>query len=179
MPFTNNCVCLCCWALLGLHAQAEPLTVESAIASAKQKKSQSPVAKADTLPAGLLPPLNNNPLPIAVVDPPRLWSIKGINQNHKAEIIYNQKIFQIPLVVGGQFESWEIVAFDSDSLTLKKITPSTKAARKATQTARESPFLKLTVAPTGNPIGSYQIQRGNDINTLPRRAAADLPLAKN
>jgi len=177
MRFTNECICWCWvgWMCCSIDVQAQPLTVESAIESAKQKKTQPAVAKTEPLPAALVTPLNSV-VTSSVSSQPRLWAIKGINGKYTAEIILNQKIFHIPLVLGEPFDKWEVADFDSNSVTLaEKNTPRDKTKHATPRTPDTHKTLKLNIAPAGNTISNYQIQADGDINTPQRRLAADLP----
>jgi len=80
MRFTNECIRVCGFGLMcfGLHVWAQPVTVDDAIESAKKKKSQPAIAKAEPLPVALLPPFHS-PLSNPAQNQPKLWSIKGIN----------------------------------------------------------------------------------------------------
>jgi hypothetical protein len=177
MRFTNKCLCMCgvAWMCVGMPVHAHPVTVDGAIESAKQKKSQPAVAKSDPLPTALLP---NPGAPASAPGhhPPKLWSIKGINGKYTAEIIWNQKIFHVPLVVGERFQTWEITQFDDDSVTLSEKRPA-RSKPKAASSKQPEPRqpLRLFVAASGDTISTYQIAADNEINTMQRRAAADLP----
>ncbi len=178
MRFTNECIRFCwlsCVMCLATKAWAQPATVDDAIEAAKKKKSQQAVASTEQLPAALLPPANAQMLPISSV-PPKLWSIKGINGDYTAEIIYDQKIHPVKLVTGTRFLQWEIIAFDDDSVTLLHRDSKAKKTKPLNQHESDSKkSLKLFVAPTGNSIATYRIHTGSELNTPQRQAAADLP----
>ena len=178
MRFTNECLRVC-W-LSGLlciaaNAWAQPATVYEAIEAAKKKRSQQAVATAEALPSALLPPINSQFLQ-PPSNPPMLWSIRGINGDYTAEIIYAQKIHPVKLETGAHFQEWEIVAFDSDSVSLveRKAKPKKSKTLAKNESSTKKP-LKLLVAPTGNSIAPYRIQAGSEINTMQRQAAANLP----
>ncbi|MFM7698883.1 MAG: hypothetical protein ACKO5X_09625 [Limnohabitans sp.] len=152
------------------------MTVEEAIESAKKKKSQPVIAKAGHLPVGLLPN-TNSPWQSSVQNQPKLWSIKGINGEDTAEIIQGQTIHTVKLVAGARFQQWEVMAFDSDSVTLTERDNSSKSATHSAQRKKHGkPPLKLYVAAKGHSIDNYRIPTENDINTQQRQAAADLPI---
>ena len=96
MRYTNKCIRVCwlsCFIAVGLEVWAQPLTIDGAIEAAKKKKSQQTTANTESLPVALLPPSSTSgqslPIPSS---PPKIWSIKGINGDYTAEIIYQQKI---------------------------------------------------------------------------------------
>ena len=125
MRFTNECIRVCGFGLMcfGLHVWAQPVTVDDAIESAKKKKSQSAIAKAEPLPVALLPPFHS-PLSNPAQSQPKLWSIKGINGEYTAEIIQGATIHTVKLVTGARIQQWEVIAFDSDSVTLAERGPN-------------------------------------------------------
>ena len=161
------------------YAYAEPATVEAAIEAAKLKKSTGNIVK---------PEVKTEPLPGAValakpveipIEPDlKLWSIKGINNAYTAEIIVNNKIHQVALIEGAQFQDWLIVGYDSESLTLRKkkqiATPTNKKNDKSNVFAFKT--VQLFVTPQGTSIMQFQIQSEGEINTLQRRSAANLPM---
>jgi hypothetical protein len=161
------------------HALSETVTVDAAIEAAKLKKSSAGVVK---------PEVKNEPLPsaVAIAKPlpapvevePKLWSIKGINNNYTAEIIIANKIFQVPLKVGSSFEEWEVLSYDSESITIHKKSALTQGLNK---TADKSKFpthktVQLFANQQGKSILQFQIQQDGEINTLQRRTAANLPV---
>ena len=178
MRFTNECLRV--WWLSGLmclaaKAWAQPATVDEAIETAKKKRSQQAVATSEALPSALLPPINSQFLSTPP-NPPMLWSIKGVNGDYTAEIIYAQKIHSVKLETGAHFQKWEIVAFDSDSVSLvERIAKPKKSKPMAKDESGTKKPLKLLAAPTGNSIAPYHIQAGGEINTMQRQAAANLP----
>jgi len=161
------------------HALSETVTVDAAIEAAKLKKSGAGVVK---------PEVKNEPLPLAVAIAkplpapvevePKLWSIKGINNNYTAEIIIANKIFQVPLKVGSSFEEWEVLSYDSESITIHKKNAPAQGLNK---TANKSKFpthktVQLFANQQGKSILQFQIQQDGEINTLQRRTAANLPV---
>lgn len=178
MRFTNECIRVCGFGLMcfGLHVWAQPVTVDDAIESAKKKKSQSAIAKAEPLPVALLPPFHS-PLSNPAQSQPKLWSIKGINGEYTAEIIQGATIHTVKLVTGARIQQWEVIAFDSDSVTLAERGPNNAKSSAASSQRKHhvKPPLKLYVAARGHSIAPYRITAGSDINTQQRQAAADLP----
>ena len=170
--------CFTLWLVAGF-AYAEPATVDAAIEAAKLKKSSGNIVKPD---------VKNEPLPKAValakpveipIEPDlKLWSIKGINDEFTAEIMVNNKIHRLALIEGAQFQDWQIVGYDSESLTLRRKTPIITPAKKKTDTANAFAFktVQLFVTPRGTSIMQFQIQSDGEINTLQRRSAANLPM---
>lgn len=177
MRSTNEYICVFGFSLMGLslNALAQTLTVDDAIESAKKKKSQPAVAKAEALPTALLP------AGVSLTTPPwqsqpKLWSIKGINGEYTAEIIHGQTIHSVKLVTGARFQQWEVMAFDSDSVTLAEHGSSSKPSHASP--SRKKPVkapLKLQVAARGLSIAPYRISADSVINTPQRQAAAELP----
>lgn len=177
MRFTNECIRLCwlsCLIFLGAQACAQSLTVNDAVEAAKKKKSEQAVTSVQAMPSALLTPLNNQLQPAYQ---PQLWSIKGINGEYTAEIIYEQKIYPLKLVMGTHFQKWEIIDFDSESVSLleKKSTSQKSKALIPHKSSTQKP-LKLFVAPRGNSISHYRISVESEINTMPRQAASNLPM---
>jgi len=181
MPCTNKYTLTFFGVLLACctHAFSETVTVDAAIEAAKLKKSGAGVVK---------PEVKNEPLPLAVAIAkplpapvevePKLWSIKGINNNYTAEIIIANKIFQVPLKVGSSFEEWEVLSYDSESITIHKKNALTQGLNK---TADKSKFpthktVQLFANQQGKSILQFQIQQDGEINTLQRRTAANLPV---
>ena len=184
MPCTNNLslVIYCALCLICFHAQAESPTVDAAIEAAKLKKANpvlvaKPEVKNETLPSAvaLAKPL---PLPVFVEHEPKLWSIKGINNNYTAEIIINNKIHQVPLKIGSSFQEWEILSYDSESITLLKRAPLAMASGKSKEKTKTTAdkTIQLFASPQGQSILQYQIQQDGEINTLQRKTAANLPV---
>ncbi len=184
MPCTNNftLIIYCALYLSCIHAHADSPTVDAAIEAAKLKKANpvlvaKPEVKNEVLPSAiaLAKPL---PLPAFVEHDPKLWSIKGINNNYTAEIIINNKIHQVPLKIGSSFQNWEILNYDSESITLFKRAPlamvSGKSKEKGKTTADKT--IQLFASPQGQSILQYQIQQDGEINTLQRKTAANLPV---
>lgn len=162
---------------LSLNAWAQTMTVDDAIESAKKKKSQPAVAKAEALPTALLPTWVN-PITPPLQSQPKLWSIKGINGEYTAEIIQGQTIHTVKLATGARFQQWEVMAFDSDSVTLTEHGSHPKSSKASTSRKTEAKApLKLYVAARGHSISPYRIPAENDINTPQRQAAAELPAA--
>lgn len=177
MRYTNEYICVFGFILmsLSLNAWAQSLTVDDAIESAKKKKSQPAVAKAEALPTALLP-TGINPTTLPWQSQPKLWSIKGINGEYTAEIIHGQTIHSVKLITGARFQQWEVIAFDSDSVTLAERGSSPKPSHASP--SKKNPIkapLKLQVAARGLSITPYRIPAESVINTPQRQAAADLP----
>ena len=170
--------CFTLWLVAGF-AYAEPTTVEAAIEAAKLKKSSGNIFKPD---------VKTEPLPKAVafakpveipIEPDlKLWSIKGINDEFTAEIMVNNKIHQVTLIEGAQFQDWQIVGYDSKSITLHQKKPFKATAKINTDKANTFAYktIQLFVTPRGTSIMQFQIQSDGEINTLQRRSAANLPM---
>jgi hypothetical protein len=180
MPSTNKFKPLVWFmvCLITAFAYAEPTTVDAAIEAAKLKKNAGNIVK---------PEVKNEPLPGAVaiakqvqipIEPEiKLWSIKGINDEFTAEIIVNNKIHQVALIEGAQFQDWEIVGYDSKSITLHQKKSLKATAKINTDKANTFAYktIQLFVTPRGTSIMQFEIQKDGEINTLQRRAAANLP----
>lgn len=184
MPYTNNfaLVIYCAVCVSCIHAHAESPTVDAAIEAAKLKKASlglmaRPEVKNEALSSAvaLAKPL---PLPAIVDQEPKLWSIKGINDNYTAEVIVNNKIHQVPLKLGSSFQEWEILNYDSESITLIKRTPLAVVSGnvKEKRKAMADKTIQLFASPQGQSVLQYQIQQDGEINTLQRKTAANLPV---
>jgi hypothetical protein len=81
------------------------------------------------------------------------------------------------LVTGARIQQWEVIAFDSDSVTLAERGPNNAKSSAASSQRKHhvKPPLKLYVAARGHSIAPFRITAGSDINTQQRQAAADLP----
>jgi hypothetical protein len=81
------------------------------------------------------------------------------------------------LVTGARIQQWEVIAFDSDSVTLAERGPNNAKFSAASSQRKHhvKPPLKLYVAARGHSIAPFRITAGSDINTQQRQAAADLP----
>jgi hypothetical protein len=98
-----------------------------------------------------------NTVPLVAEDTTLRFTQKSIPFDYTAEIIYAQKIHLVKLETGAHFQEWEIVAFDSDSVSLveRKAKPKKSKTRVKNESSTKKP-LKLLVAPTGNSITPYQ-----------------------
>jgi len=178
MPITNKMKMILFVSLLSKFyvSYAEVVTVEDAINAAKQKKSQSAVAKSDSLPASLY---SSQMALGSSGTQPKLWSIRGVNNHYTAEVIYQNKIFHIPLKNGEIFEKWEIVNFSSDTVSLierkDKYTNQSKSRSSNMVTPK---VIVLNTPANGYSIAEYRLSTDLSLNNnLQRRIAADLPMA--
>ena len=208
VPNKQLCVfwigCCVAWTCLG----SEPLTVDSAVEAAKQKRKKGvEVAESPMpLPAALSLNLGALALPSPAPPPPsqpKLWSIKGINDQFVAEIFYEGKIYPLSLKVGEKFQRWTVSAYDHQSVTLaEKKTPKPKppptasskppATPKASQTTSSPPkqkvlatsappepqlqTLTLTVMPRGQTVASqWTDELTQPAMSTAKQAAATLP----
>jgi hypothetical protein len=112
------------WVFFGCSSTAcfggDNLTVEAAIAEAKQKKKyEFAVAAAPTpLPGAWVNKSQIPTEPRPDLPKPKLWSIWGVNDQYQAEIVYEGKVHQVPLRVGERFQHWVISDYSNQSLTL-------------------------------------------------------------
>ena len=183
MPCTNSYLFIVTNALLISLAQAatEPVTVDAAIEAAKLKKSSPAIAKPDvkndalSSAVGMAKPL---PIPAPVDTEPKLWSIKGLNNEFTAELIVKNKIYHVPLQENSTFDEWEILSYDSESITIRQKKPPAKALIKSKSKGdlSETKKLRLFASPQGRSILQFQIQQEGEINSLQRKAAANLPV---
>lgn len=178
---------LCIGLLLSLNVYAEPSTVDTAIAAAKQKKAQTnAVASASSLPSALLNS-NKNTNGLANSSTPKLWSVRGVNDNQVAEIIYESAIHHVPLKLGQKFEKWEITAYNSNSLVLTESSGLYAKRNSAKSSRTPVKTIQLMVPAAGYSIVNYDLSpeikaKRNlqerlllDLDTPERRAAASLP----
>jgi hypothetical protein len=173
----SQLIFLSCACLTGItQVLAEPTNIDAAVEAAKMKKAMGTEVKSlepNTAVAKL------QPLTIAVEQEPKLWSIKGINDQYIAEILLNNKIFQVPLNMGARFQDWEIVSFNSASITVSKRNVANdllgvKNEKKKTPAFNKT--IELFTQSPGHTLWQYQPPQDGEINTLQRKTAASLPI---
>ena len=155
---------------------AEPTNIDAAVEAAKMKKAMGTEVKSlePNTAVAMLPPLT-----IAVEQEPKLWSIKGINDQYTAEILLNNKIYQVPLNMGARFQDWEIVSFSSASITVsKRNVANDLLSMKNDKKKNASPnkTVELFIQSSGHTLWQYQKAQDIEINSPQRKTAASLPI---
>jgi hypothetical protein len=182
------------WVFFGCSSTAcfggDNLTVEAAIAEAKQKKKyEFAVAAAPTpLPGAWVNKSQIPTEPRPDLPKPKLWSIWGVNDQYQAEIVYEGKVHQVPLRVGERFQHWVISDYSNQSLTLTtpwRSPSSTSMSNKLRgrdsrekQIANEltgAQSLTLRIMGKGQSIANYLGSDGSVWSTPQRQSAASLP----